>query len=41
MLELLAPYAGQRHRAARLILLAGPTPPRRAPRMYRNDIARL
>lgn len=24
MLQLLAPYAGQRHRAARLILLAGP-----------------
>ncbi|MFK0255822.1 DNA-3-methyladenine glycosylase family protein [Streptomyces sp. NPDC090445] len=41
MLELLAPYAGQRHRAARLILLAGRTPPRRAPRMYRNDIAHL
>ncbi|MEV7834795.1 DNA-3-methyladenine glycosylase 2 family protein [Streptomyces subrutilus] len=38
MLELLAPYAGQRHRAARLVLLAGRTPPRRAPRMYRNDI---
>ncbi|MFJ6797892.1 DNA-3-methyladenine glycosylase family protein [Streptomyces sp. NPDC091268] len=38
MLELLAPYAGQRHRAARLILLAGATPPRRAPRMYRADI---
>ncbi|MEU3778199.1 DNA-3-methyladenine glycosylase 2 family protein [Streptomyces sp. NPDC032472] len=41
MLELLAPYAGQRHRAARLILLAGRTPPRRAPRMYRSDIGRL
>ncbi|MEU8462579.1 DNA-3-methyladenine glycosylase 2 family protein [Streptomyces sp. NPDC029003] len=41
MLELLAPYAGQRHRAARLILLAGRTPPRRAPRMYRSDIARI
>ncbi|MEV7541835.1 DNA-3-methyladenine glycosylase 2 family protein [Streptomyces sp. NPDC089915] len=41
MLELLAPYAGQRHRAARLILLAGHTPPRRAPRMYRNDIGRI
>lgn len=41
MLELLAPYAGQRHRAARLILLAGHTPPRRAPRMPRNDIGRL
>ncbi|MFB7984100.1 DNA-3-methyladenine glycosylase family protein [Streptomyces vinaceus] len=41
MLELLAPYEGQRHRAARLILLAGRTPPRRAPRMYRSDIARF
>ena len=41
MLDLLAPYAGQRHRAARLILLAGRTPPRRAPRMYRNDISRI
>ncbi|GAA1593513.1 DNA-3-methyladenine glycosylase 2 family protein [Streptomyces globosus] len=39
MLELLAPYAGQRHRAARLVLLAGRTPPRRAPRMYRSDIS--
>ncbi|MCX5198835.1 DNA-3-methyladenine glycosylase 2 family protein [Streptomyces sp. NBC_00249] len=41
MLELLAPYEGQRHRAARLILLAGRTPPRRAPRMPRGDIGRL
>lgn len=41
MLELLAPYEGQRHRAARLIMLSGHTPPRRAPRMYKNDIARL
>ncbi|MFE2289094.1 DNA-3-methyladenine glycosylase family protein [Streptomyces sp. NPDC059443] len=43
MLELLAPYAGQRHRAARLILLAGPAavPPRRTPRMPRGDIGRL
>jgi 3-methyladenine DNA glycosylase/8-oxoguanine DNA glycosylase len=45
MLELLEPYAGQgegqRHRAARLILLAGRTPPRRAPRMPRGDIGRL
>ncbi len=41
MLELLAPYAGQRHRAARLILLAGHTPPRRTPRMPRSDIGRL
>ncbi|MFE1273020.1 DNA-3-methyladenine glycosylase family protein [Streptomyces sp. NPDC058758] len=41
MLELLAPYAGQRHRAARLILLSGRTPPRRAPRLAPNDITRL
>ncbi|MFI8104212.1 DNA-3-methyladenine glycosylase family protein [Streptomyces sp. NPDC086023] len=41
MLELLAPYEGQRHRAARLILLAGHTPPRRKPRMPRTDIGRL
>ncbi|WP_423833307.1 DNA-3-methyladenine glycosylase family protein [Streptomyces manipurensis] len=41
MLELLAPYAGQRHRAARLVLLAGRTPPRRTPRMPRGDIGRL
>ncbi|MDJ0380669.1 DNA-3-methyladenine glycosylase 2 family protein [Streptomyces sp. G-G2] len=45
MLELLAPYAdqgtGQRHRAARLILLAGRTPPRRVPKMPRTDIGRL
>lgn len=40
MLELLAPYAGQRHRAARLILLSGHTPPRRAPRLAPNDITR-
>ncbi|MER5429349.1 DNA-3-methyladenine glycosylase 2 family protein [Streptomyces sp. NPDC002588] len=41
MLELLEPYAGQRHRAARLILLSGRVPPRRAPRMRRGDIAAL
>ncbi|MFE9560961.1 DNA-3-methyladenine glycosylase family protein [Streptomyces sp. NPDC006487] len=41
MLELLAPYAGQRHRAARLVLLAGAAPPRRAPRMPRGDIGKL
>lgn len=41
MLELLAPYAGQRHRAARLILLGGQAPPRRTPRMPRGDIGRL
>jgi 3-methyladenine DNA glycosylase/8-oxoguanine DNA glycosylase len=38
MLELLAPYEGQRHRACRLILLAGRIPPRRAPRFSPNDI---
>ncbi|WP_344080085.1 DNA-3-methyladenine glycosylase 2 family protein [Streptomyces crystallinus] len=41
MLELLAPYAGQRHRATRLILLSGHTPPRRAPRMTPGNIAAL
>ncbi|MGI5511949.1 DNA-3-methyladenine glycosylase family protein [Streptomyces sp. CA-106131] len=41
MLSLLEPYAGQRHRAARLILLSGSAPPRRAPKMRRGDIGRL
>ncbi|WP_328860754.1 DNA-3-methyladenine glycosylase family protein [Streptomyces sp. NBC_00306] len=41
MLELLAPYAGQRHRAARFILLSGRTPPRRTPKMPRTDIGKL
>ncbi|MFE1960193.1 DNA-3-methyladenine glycosylase family protein [Streptomyces sp. NPDC059479] len=41
MLELLAPYAGQRHRATRLILLSGRTPSRRAPRMPVGNIAHL
>ncbi|MEV5378022.1 DNA-3-methyladenine glycosylase 2 family protein [Streptomyces nondiastaticus] len=41
MLELLAPYEGQRHRACRLILLTGRTPPRRAPRFSVNDIRTL
>ncbi|MEU2624497.1 DNA-3-methyladenine glycosylase 2 family protein [Streptomyces sp. NPDC007157] len=41
MLRLLEPYAGQRHRAARLILLSGQVPKRRAPRMPRWDIGRL
>ncbi|MFI1017642.1 DNA-3-methyladenine glycosylase family protein [Streptomyces sp. NPDC020965] len=41
MLELLAPYAGQRHRAARLILLSGRIPARRVPQMPRTDIGRL
>ncbi|MCU4748678.1 MULTISPECIES: DNA-3-methyladenine glycosylase family protein [unclassified Streptomyces] len=41
MLELLEPYAGQRHRAARLILLSGVAPARRAPRQRHARIARL
>ncbi|WP_406727250.1 DNA-3-methyladenine glycosylase 2 family protein [Streptomyces sp. GD-15H] len=41
MLELLEPYAGQRHRAARLILLSGRTPARRAPKTPRRNIGRL
>ncbi|MEU3712321.1 DNA-3-methyladenine glycosylase family protein [Streptomyces catenulae] len=41
MLDLLTPYAGQRHRATRLILLSGTVPPRRAPRFPVGDIARL
>ncbi|MFJ1975055.1 DNA-3-methyladenine glycosylase family protein [Streptomyces sp. NPDC087903] len=41
MLELLEPYAGQRHRAARLILLSGRTPPRRVPKMPKWDIGLL
>ncbi|WP_432135424.1 DNA-3-methyladenine glycosylase family protein [Streptomyces sp. bgisy154] len=41
MLDLLRPYAGQRHRAARLILLSGRIPQRRAPRMSRGDIGKL
>ncbi|WP_328377265.1 DNA-3-methyladenine glycosylase 2 family protein [Streptomyces sp. NBC_01020] len=41
MLELLEPYAGQRHRAVRLILLTGRVPQRRTPKMPRTDIARL
>ncbi|MFI1359767.1 DNA-3-methyladenine glycosylase family protein [Streptomyces sp. NPDC020898] len=41
MLSLLEPYAGQRHRAARLILLSGRVPARRGPRMPVGDIGRL
>ncbi|MFF8674266.1 DNA-3-methyladenine glycosylase family protein [Streptomyces sp. NPDC015242] len=41
MLELLEPYAGQRHRAARLILLSGRVPARRVPKMPRWDIGQL
>ncbi len=37
MLELLAPYAGHRHRVARLIELSGIAPPRRAPRRAVRD----
>ena len=37
MLELLAPYAGHRHRAARLVELAGIAPPRHGPRMSIRD----
>ncbi|MFE0423919.1 DNA-3-methyladenine glycosylase family protein [Streptomyces sp. NPDC058953] len=41
MLELLAPYEGQRHRAARYVLLSGRVPPRRKPKMPRVDIGLL
>ncbi|MET7607734.1 DNA-3-methyladenine glycosylase family protein [Streptomyces avermitilis] len=41
MLQLLAPYPGQRHRAARLILLAGQLPDRRAHRAPHSRIAHL
>jgi 3-methyladenine DNA glycosylase/8-oxoguanine DNA glycosylase len=41
MLALLAPYAGQRHRAARYILLGGRIPPRRGPRFTPGNIAAL
>ncbi|MDT0453869.1 DNA-3-methyladenine glycosylase family protein [Streptomyces hesseae] len=41
MLDLLAPYAGQRHRACRLILLSGVTLPRRAPRFAVRDFSRM
>ncbi len=37
MLELLAPYPGHRHRAARLIELSGLAPPRRGPRLPVRD----
>jgi 3-methyladenine DNA glycosylase/8-oxoguanine DNA glycosylase len=37
MLELLAPYAGHRHRAARLVELSGIRPPRRGPRLAPRD----
>ena len=37
MLQLLAPYAGHRHRAARLVVLSGRRPPRRGPRLAPRD----
>jgi 3-methyladenine DNA glycosylase/8-oxoguanine DNA glycosylase len=37
MLELLAPYNGQRYRAQRLIELGGSAPPRHGPRMPVRD----
>jgi 3-methyladenine DNA glycosylase/8-oxoguanine DNA glycosylase len=37
MLELLAPYAGHRHRAARLVVLSGIHPPRHGPKMAPRD----
>jgi 3-methyladenine DNA glycosylase/8-oxoguanine DNA glycosylase len=37
MLELLAPYAGQRHRVSRLLVLSGARPPRRGPRLAVRD----
>jgi 3-methyladenine DNA glycosylase/8-oxoguanine DNA glycosylase len=37
MLELLAPYAGHRHRAARLVVLSGVRPPRHGPRLAPRD----
>ncbi len=37
MLELLAPYAGHRHRVTRLVELSGMGPPRRGPRMAVRD----
>jgi endonuclease III len=37
MLELLAPYAGHRHRAARLVVLSGIHPPRHGPRNASRD----
>jgi len=40
MLELLAPYAGQRGRVARLAKAVGPKPDRRGPRVDRRDIRR-
>lgn len=41
MFELLEPFCGHRHRVVRLLLTAGLTPPRRAPRATNPRISRL
>jgi 3-methyladenine DNA glycosylase/8-oxoguanine DNA glycosylase len=41
MLELLAPYAGQRYRVTRLIEISGQGPPRRGPRMSVRDYSAI
>jgi 3-methyladenine DNA glycosylase/8-oxoguanine DNA glycosylase len=41
MLELLAPYAGHRHRVTRLVKLSGLRPPRRGPRLPVRDYRRF
>jgi 3-methyladenine DNA glycosylase/8-oxoguanine DNA glycosylase len=41
MLQLLAPYAGHRHRAARLLVLSGMGPPRHGPRNAPRDYRRI
>lgn len=41
MLELLAPFAGHRHRVTRLLELSGLAPPRRGPRMSVRDYRNL
>jgi 3-methyladenine DNA glycosylase/8-oxoguanine DNA glycosylase len=41
MLDLLAPYAGQRYRATRLIELGGARPPRRGPKLSVRDYRAL
>jgi hypothetical protein len=41
MLELLAPWAGQRARVVKLILLSGLTPPKYGPRFSPMDMSRI
>ena len=41
MLELLAPWAGQRARVVKLIELSGFAPPKYGPRFSPNDIRRI